>query len=236
MDDRSKGADITRGSDFSSIAQNYKRDFWSKENLKFAAPHFRLEKAVRLINKVAKGRECDLLDVCCGPAALMHWLPENIHYYGIDIAIHDSQAPNHLEADFMEAPIEFGGNRFDIVLAQGVFEYVGALQAQKFAEIGGLLKPGGTFIVSYWNFTHVNKHIYEAFSNVQPIDDFRKSLAQYFTIDKYFPVAHNWHHREPGRKLIMAAQMHVNLNIPFVSPALAVEYFFVCSPSKNPDL
>lgn len=45
--------------------QVYKRDFWSKENLKFAQPHFRLEKAARIVNKVAQGKECDLLDVGC---------------------------------------------------------------------------------------------------------------------------------------------------------------------------
>ena len=28
---------------------------------------------------------------------------------------------------------------------------------------------------------------------------------------------------------MQAAQMHLNLNIPVISPMLAVEYFFVCS-------
>ena len=27
-----------------------------------------------------------------------------------------------------------------------------------------------------------------------------------------------------------AANMHINANVPFISRALAVEYFFICSP------
>lgn len=44
----------------------YKRDFWSQENLKYARPHFRLEKAARIINGLSRGRERSLLDVGCG--------------------------------------------------------------------------------------------------------------------------------------------------------------------------
>ena len=59
----------------------------------------------------------------------MPLLHPNIQYYGIDIAIHDP-APNLIEADFLEAPIRFDGKRFDMVVAQGVFEYVGNLQTR----------------------------------------------------------------------------------------------------------
>ena len=31
----------------------YKKDFWSEENLKYSRPHFRMEKASRLINRLA---------------------------------------------------------------------------------------------------------------------------------------------------------------------------------------
>jgi hypothetical protein len=30
-----------------------------------------------------------------------------------------------------------------------------------------------------------------------------------------------------------AANMRLNINIPVVSPALAVEYFFICSPRQD---
>ena len=66
----------------------YKKDYWRTENLKYTSPHFRLQKAARILTKVAAGRELDLLDVGCGPATLMDLIPPNIHYYGIDIAIH----------------------------------------------------------------------------------------------------------------------------------------------------
>ena len=206
----------------------YKKDFWSNENLKYSRPHYRLEKSARIINRLARDKECTLLDVGCGPAALRRLLRPNIQYYGIDIAIHDP-APNMIEADFLETPISFGGKRFDIIIAQGVFEYVGSFQAEKFAEIAALLNDSGLFIVSYVNFAHRDKKIYWPYSNVQAIDDFRQSLEHYFKIQRFFPTSHNWHHLEPSRRLVKAPNMYINVNIPFISRALAVEYFFICS-------
>ncbi len=206
----------------------HKKDFWDQENLKYSRPHYRLEKSARIINRLAQDRKYTVLDVGCGPATLMSLLRPNIQYYGIDIAIHDS-APNLLEADFLEAPIRFDDKHFDIILAQGFFEYAGNLQAQKFAEIAALLNDNGTFIVSYVNFGHRKKYIYEPYSNVQTIDDFRRSLARNFIVHKFFPTSHNWNHSEPNLKLLKAANMHLNVNVPFVSRILAVEYFFICS-------
>ena len=157
----------------------------------------------------------------------MPLLRSNIQYYGIDIAIHDP-APNLIEADLLKTPIRFDDKRFDIVIAQGFFEYVGTFQAQKFAEISQLLNDGGIFIVSYVNFGHRDRSIYWPYSNVQALNDFRQSLAQYFEIKRTFPTSHNWHHSEPSRKFIRAANMHININVPFISPVLAVEYFFIC--------
>jgi SAM-dependent methyltransferase len=205
----------------------YKRDFWVQENLNYARPRFRLEKAARIINKLAAGSECDLLDVGCGPATLMRLLEPNISYYGIDIAI-QRPAPNLIQADLIENPVEFGGRRFDIVLAQGFFEYMGGFQDEKMAEISKLLKPGGTFLASYVNFGHRSKSVYWPYSNVQPMPDFRRSLQRQFTIRRSFPTAHNWRHSEPNRWFLKASQMDLNVNIPFLSPKLAVEYFFIC--------
>ena len=206
----------------------YKKDFWDEENLKYSRPHYRMEKAARLINRLAQGQQRTLLDVGCGPATLRSLLKPNIQYYGIDIAIHDP-APNLIESDFLEEPVRFNDKRFDIVIAQGVFEYVGNFQSQKFAEIAQLLNKDGIFVVSYVNFDHRHKDVYWPYSNVQPFKDFRRSLAQHFKILRYFPTSYNWNHWEPGRKLVRAANMHINVNVPVIGPVLAVQYFVVCS-------
>jgi len=211
-----------------SAADRYKRDFWVEENQKHIPAHYRLQKSARIINAIAGRRECDLLDVGCGPATLMRLLQPNIHYHGIDIAIREP-APNLIEADILKEPIRFAEQRFDIVAALGLFEYVGGSQDQKFSEIAQLMDERGKFVLTYTNFGHRDKHIFEAFSNVQPFDDFRRSLARHFTIDRYFPTSYNWHGGQPVRPSLKAANMHVQTNIPLIGPRLAVEYFFICS-------
>jgi len=227
MNDRPGGkSSVSRDSSGNTL---YKKDFWSKENLKYSRPHYRLEKSARIINRLARAKELImLLDVGCGPAALMPLLRSNIQYYGIDIAIHDP-APNLIEADLVNTPIRFDDKRFDIVIAQGFFEYMGTFQDQKFAEISQLLNDGGIFIVTYKNFGHHDRSIYWPYSNVQPLNDFRQGLTKYFEIKRSFPTSHNWHHSDPNRKFIKAANMHINMNVPFISPVLGVQYFFICS-------
>jgi cyclopropane fatty-acyl-phospholipid synthase-like methyltransferase len=209
----------------------YKKEFWSEENLKYSRPHLRMEKVSQLVNKLAAGRERTLLDVGCGPATLMSLLQPNIRYFGIDIAIREA-APNLLEADILEQPIRFGDKRFDIVVAQGFFEYVGSFQSVKFAEIAKILNDDGVFVASYVNFDHRNTDIYWPYSNVQPFSSFRRSLAEHFTIDRCIPTSYNWNHWEPGRKLLRAANMRINVNIPLVSRVLAVQYLLVCSARR----
>jgi SAM-dependent methyltransferase len=206
----------------------YDRDFWHGENLKYAEPHYRLLKSARVIRKLAGGRSLSLLDIGCGPAALVRLLPPNIAYHGVDIAIHDD-VPYLTEADIVKSPIDIGREKFDIILAQGFFEYVGDYQSQKFAEIAELLADDGTFVVSYVNFGHRKPTIYDRYSNIQPIERFRADLARYFDIRKSFPTSHNWEHSEPNRNLIRAGNMRINFNVPFVTPKLAVQYFFLCT-------
>jgi SAM-dependent methyltransferase len=206
----------------------YKRDFWIKENLNYVEPHFRLEKSARIVNRIARGKELDLLDVGCGPATLMHLLRKDIHYHGIDVAIHNP-ASNLIQMDFLETPITFRNKRFDIILAQGVFEYVGSHQSEKFSEIRQLLKPNGKFILSYVNFDHRRRHIYKVYNNLQSFIDFRNSLAGFFHIDRFFPTSHHWRHEEPTRPFLRNIHMHINMNIPLLSPLFAIEYFFICS-------
>ncbi len=211
-----------------SVAQAHKRDFWIEENRKHTPPHYRLRKTGRIVNEVAGARERDLLDVGCGPATLAAVLRPTINYYGIDIAI-QAPAPNLLEADILKGPIKFGDRRFDIIVAQGLFEYLADVQSRKFAEIADLLASDGKFIVTYTNFGHRAKYVFDAFSNVQPMADFRADLARHFTIDRAFPTSYNWNGGQPGHRLLQAVNMGITANIPVVGPKLAVEYFFICS-------
>ena len=210
-------------------ARYYKKDCWSIENQKFAVLHHRLQKAARLANQIAGGRPSTLLDVGCGPATLAQLLQPNIEYFGIDIAIQQPR-PNLVEADILETPIGFAGREFDIVLAQGLFEYLGDHQSEKFDEIARILRPSGTFIVSYVNFGHRTPEIYRLYSNVQSFEEFSTSLGRHFTITRCLPTSLNWNHSEPNRKWLSAINMHLNANVPFVTRRLAVEYFFICSP------
>jgi Methionine biosynthesis protein MetW len=125
------------------------------------------------MNRLALGKRCALLDVGCGPATLASLLRSDIQYYGIDIATHEP-APNLIEADFSETPIQFADKRSDIVLAQ----------TQKFTEIAQILRDDSVFIMSYVNFDHRKKSIYWQYSNVQSFNDFHQSLAQHFGIHK----------------------------------------------------
>jgi SAM-dependent methyltransferase len=210
-------------------APYYKKDFWQEENLKFSKPWYRLEKTRRLVADLAGTRACDLLDIGCGPAALMPLVPANVRYHGIDIAI-QAPASNLIEADLLESPIEFDGKTFDIIVAQGVFEYLGRYQEQKFAEIARLLNPGGAFLLTYTNFGHRKARVYHAISNVQPMREFRQSLARHFSIDRSFPVSYNWKPGHPSKRWLRAANMPLRANVPVAGPILAVEYYFMCSP------
>ena len=220
---------VSNGSREEAGAVEYhKKNLWKTENANYSRPHYRLEKAARIANKIAGGKECTLLDVGCGPATLSRLLAPSIEYYGIDIAI-QVPAPNLLEVDLLENPIRFGEKRFDIVLAQGFFEYAGSFQSQKFVEISQLLTRNGKFILSYVNFGHRERDVYWLYNNIQPLDNFRKSLAQHFKIHRSFPTSHNWKHSEPNRKVLKSANIYFDANIPFISPIFAVEYFFICS-------
>jgi cyclopropane fatty-acyl-phospholipid synthase-like methyltransferase len=191
-----------------------------------------MEKAARIIGKLTAGKECTLLDIGCGGATLMRLLPPNVEYYGIDIAI-PNPAPNLLEADILQAPISFAGKSFDIITAQGIFEYLGDHQQEKFAEIAGLLNPGGKFLVTYWNFSHRKLYVHEYFSHVQSVESFREGLEQYFEIDQFFPASHNWRHGSPHKPLGKVINKPMSFRIPFISSRLAVEYFFICSPRSS---
>lgn len=205
------------------------RDFWIQENLLYVEPNFRLKKCARIVNGIAKRMEqCDLLDVGCGPAALRGMLDANVNYHGLDVALHE-RSLHLLEREFVTQAIAFNDKRFDVVVALGVFEYMGTREHEKLLEIRDLLKPGGRFIMSYINFSHFRRQIWPAYNNIQTIAEMRASLRTVFNIERSSPVSHHWRHRQPGKRAIPAIQLRLDWNIPCISPWLAVEYFFICS-------
>jgi SAM-dependent methyltransferase len=214
--------------DGSEAPRYYKRDFWETENLRYAEPHFRLRKVAWLVRKLAGSRELDLLDVGCGPGTLAGLLPASVRYHGIDIAI-QRPAPNLLELDLTKEPAGFRGLRFDIVVAQGVFEYLGDAQSRVLGEIAGLFKDGGRFVCTYQNFAHRRASVYQPYSNVRQPAAFRRDLGRHFRIEQAFPTAFNWGHSHPRRALVRFPQEHLTVNVPVIGRRLAVDYCYICA-------
>jgi len=214
------------------VAENFRgREYWVVENAQYAEASFRLGKCARIINELAGDRNCALLDVGCGPAALRPLLNPNISYHGIDIAIHEPAAYLQ-EVDIARKAIAFENQRFDFVVALGFFEYMGDQQSRKFEEIRTILKDDGRFMMSYINFGHFRRKVWPNYNNVQPIAKMTRSLNKVFLVERRFPASHHWRQKQPGKSSFRALQMQVNLNIPIFSPLLAVEYFFICSRRK----
>jgi SAM-dependent methyltransferase len=233
MNDRAVDTRAAGPNQLDGDIQLYKSDFWGTENLRFAEPHFRLRKLAQVVRQVARGKgDCDLLDLGCGPAALARLMPPGVRYHGIDIAVPEP-GPNLMEMDLTESPITFRNMKFDIIVAQGLFEYLGDFQSQKFAEITALLNEGGTFIVTYQNFAHRRQSIYWPYSNVRQPEDFRRDLSRFFTVERRFPGVHNWNHSHPRRKLIAAPQARLSVGVPVLSRLLAVDYFYICTPLRH---
>jgi SAM-dependent methyltransferase len=207
------------------------RDFWIRENLLYATPNFRARKAARVVNGIAAGGRRTLLDVGCGPATLKTLLDPAIEYHGIDIAI-QSPAPYLVEMDFVGNPIAFKNKRFDIVVALGVFEYLGDQQDQKCSEIRDILAPEGKLLVSYINFRHFRRRIFPIYNNIHTIKEFALRMGRVFQVERCFPVSHHWRHKQPGERMLPALQMQMEWNVPCFSSWLAVEYFVVCSPRR----
>lgn len=204
------------------------RDYWIVENAQYAAPSFRLRKCAVTINAMAGSRQCAILDVGCGPAALRPLLNSNISYYGIDIAIHQP-APYLREIDITREAIAYGDKRFDFVVALGFFEYMGQQQNRKLEEIRAILKDDGKFMMSYINFGHFHRKVWPNYNNVQPVSEMKKSLDKIFRVERCFPASHHWRQKQPGKSSFPTLQMRLNFNIPIMSSLLAVEYFFICS-------
>lgn len=213
----------------------FDKQFWIHEAaLYYKRPYLRLEKCARLVNRIAKGDELDLLDVGCGPATLAQLLHKNIHYHGIDIAIHNP-GPNLIEMDIINHPIGFENKKFDIVVATGLFEYMGQFQQKKMSEIQQVLKEKGKFIASYTNFSHIHSLTdYTPYNNIVSIKEFKHDLELFFHIERVFPTFYNWNGTEPRKRWSYTIQKYLTVNIPMINSRFAVSYFFICTPKINP--
>jgi len=205
------------------------RDYWIVENALYVEPSFRLKKCARVVNQMAGDRECTLLDVGCGPAALRPLLRPNVQYHGIDIAIHQQGASWLRERDIAQETIAWDNKRFDFVVALGFFEYMGHQQKRKFEEIRNILKDDGKFMMSYINFGHIRHKVWPNYNNVQSRAGMKNGLEEVFTVENSFPASHNWRQKQPGKRTLPGLQMRINFTIPVLSPMWAVEYFFLCS-------
>jgi SAM-dependent methyltransferase len=211
-----------------------KQDLAGAGDVKQATPPFRTRKVARVIRRVVADRRLprvDLLDVGCGPGTLAALLPDGVRYHGVDIAI-TSPAPNLAQLDIVEDPLSFGGKTFGIVVAQGLFEYLGDAQSRKLAEIAALLAEDGTFICTYRNFAHRGKRVYWPYGDVRQPRDFRRDLERRFRIEKAFPTAYNFNPRHPNWAPLRLSQERCQLNIPVIGRLLAVDYCYVCSLAR----
>ena len=208
------------------------KNYWIEENLPYKEPYFRLEKCARIVNSLAQDKECDLLDIGCGPASLSNLLRKNINYHGIDIAIHNS-SPSLIESNVVENEINFNNMQFDIVVAAGLFEYVGEYQAQKLTEISKIMKNEAVFVVTYTNFNHIHKLGHTSpYNNIRSINNFKESLKEFFIITSWYPSSYNWNQSETRKKWLKKINMVINFHIPIFAPLFAVNYFFICKKHK----
>jgi len=210
----------------------WNREHWIASTDFYKRPYLRLEKCASIVNRPAGTGEIDLLDIGCGPATLAGHLNANIRYHGIDIAIHEPAA-NLIEMDVTQERIRFRNKRFDLIVAAGLFEYLGTFQRRKLREIHHLLKENGRFVVTFTNFAHVHPPLQEPiYNNTISIRAFLDDLQVFFSVERYFPSSHNWVRREPRRRWLRWMNMSFSANIPFVSHMLACNYFFICSHKR----
>ena len=94
-----------------------------------------------------------ILDIGCGPAAILSLLP-NVRYCGIDPnPAYIEEARNRygsrgeFRCGYLRAGAEWHGEKFDLVMANGVLHHVSDSDAQALlATASGLLRPGGRFV------------------------------------------------------------------------------------------
>lgn len=208
-----------------------KKQYWIKENYKYKDVHFRLEKIAKIINGKSK-RSADLLDIGCGTATLSNLIREDINYFGIDIAPHTKES-NIKELDIVNSVIKFDERKFDVIVASGIFEYLGGYHKEKMHEISGILEEEGFFIVSFSNMKHIKKPKYSSWNNYDGISDFKKNLEEYFKVIDYYPAYHNIKYDEISNAFGKYLARKININLPFISERLGIDFIFICTTRGN---
>ena len=98
-----------------------------------------------------------VLDIGCGPGIVTEWLlQQDCEVHGVDVApqmieICEGRFGSDPKAHFKVAPVEslpYEDNFFDSVIAMGLMEYLED-DSDALREIGRVLKPGGSLIVTY---------------------------------------------------------------------------------------
>lgn len=95
-----------------------------------------------------------ILDIGCGPADLLAYLPGNVNYYGFDISvtyIHTAQKKygnkGHFVCKLLEETDLDNLPKFDRVVLVGVFHHMDDDQARKVAKLAHIaLKEGGKLV------------------------------------------------------------------------------------------
>jgi ubiquinone/menaquinone biosynthesis C-methylase UbiE len=141
-------------SDYNSIAEHF-----SQTRYRDWAEFFDFEKYLRTGDSI--------LDVGCGNGRLLHFLNKyRVKYIGVDPSsklisiakdIADQRITSSISAySFIETPahrLPFADNTFDTVFAIASLYHIPSyeLRLKSVSEISRVLKPGGTFVMTYWN-------------------------------------------------------------------------------------
>lgn len=130
---------------------------WEAQTHRYTMLHVRLQLVLRA---VLAAKPASVFEFGCGVGVLRAELLRRIPglvYHGCDVsqsAVDALADPNVVRVDLNAEPVPFAGMTFDCVVGSGIFEYVADVP-KTFAEVRARMRPGGTFVVSYFNMRHL---------------------------------------------------------------------------------
>lgn len=136
-----------------------------------------------------------ILDIGCGPANMVEYLPKNIDYVGFDdsklyIDNAKKKFPNSENYSFFAQRVNFAQNfegKFDIIMANAVLHHIDDIEAEKLISFASAnLKPYGRFITLDGCFTQ-NQSIIKKWLLENDRGRFVRTKEDYFKLfSKYF--------------------------------------------------